>query len=320
MAKYKLEIEGMTCQSCVAKVTKAIMNSEGTHDIEVNLREQRASFTLDERKGKLPQVLQAIERAGYSVSQKKGEKKGLDWFYVWGILAFVVVLVLSKQVTKFIPALDQGGSYSYLLVFLIGILTSFHCIGMCGGISISQGASGQSFRLRSTSLIQYHVGRIFSYTLVGGILGGVGAVAAPSDSLRGVVTLLGGVGMLLFALSGLAPRWFSRIHLPEVAAARERAGRIFGYSSWGVGFINGFVPCGPLQGMQLFALGSGSVLQGGLTMLIFSLGTVPLLFGFGTAVSVLNPKIRTRLVKLGLLFVVFLGVMMTMRGLSFLRG
>lgn len=69
--------------------------------------------------------------------------------------------------------------------------------------------------------------------------------------------------------------------------------------------------------MQLFALASGSALQGGLSMLLFSLGTIPLL-GFGTFLTLLSVKMRTRLVKLGLLFVLLLGFMMMMRGMSFL--
>lgn len=312
MSEKSLAIEGMTCQSCVMHVTRALLHSPGVHDVHVSLAEQKATFEMDEERGTIETAIRAIRDAGYDANVKRT----FDAFYIWAFLILAGMLILSKQVLKYIPGLEQGASYT--LIFLIGVLTSFHCIGMCGGVTLSQVAGGQTFAMRSFSLLQYHFGRIFSYTLVGIFLGAIGSFAAPSDTLRGGVTLLGGIGMALFALAGIMPKWFSKVHLPELAATRQRAEGIFGRRSWWIGIINGFVPCGPLQGMQLFALASGSALRGGISMLLFSLGTVPLLYGFGTVVTVLSPKFRNRLIKLGFVFVLLLGLMMTMRGMRYL--
>lgn len=103
----------------------------------------------------------------------------------------------------------------YGLLFVIGLLTSLHCVAMCGGITLSQVSVGNNFRMRSASLIPYHFGRLISYTLTGTILGAVGAIASPNDEIRGIVTVAGGIGMALFALSGIFPRWFSKVRLPN---------------------------------------------------------------------------------------------------------
>lgn len=312
MAKKSLLVEGMTCQSCVMRTTRALLNLSGVTDVQVSLSEQKATFELDEDKTTMEAAVHAIQEAGYNASPKLS----FDWFYVWAVVILVGLLVLSKQILKYVPGLEQGASYT--LIFLIGVLTSFHCVGMCGGITLSQVASGKTFSIRSFSLFQYHLGRILSYTSVGVLLGAIGGFVTPGNALWGVVTLLGGIGMALFALAGIMPRWFSKFHLPEIAATRQRAEGLLGRRSWWVGIINGFVPCGPLQGMQLFALASGSALKGGLSMLLFSLGTVPLLYGFGTVITTLSPKFRNRLIKLGFVFVLFLSIMMTMRGISYL--
>lgn len=312
MSREIVRIEGMTCQSCVWKVTKAIMAVPGVKDVEVSLSEQSASFQLADSQTKLDDIITAVRNSGYEA----GQKQSFDWFYVWGFAILIILMFLSSRLTGSEQSLITGAGYG--LIFVTGLLTSLHCVAMCGGITLSQVSGGNTVRLRSAALLQYHVGRIVSYSLVGFILGAIGAVAAPNDKIRGIVTLAGGLGMALFALSGIFPRWFSKVRLPNFAANLATSQGKWSRSSLGIGFINGFVPCGPLQGVQLYALASGSAMKGGLSMLVFALGTLPLLFGFGTFVTFLNNKLRTRLIKLGFMFVLLLAFMMLMRGVRFI--
>lgn len=309
MSKQSLSIEGMTCSSCAMKVTQAITSVPGISGVNVSLNSEKATFELSGQSVTVENVIQAIEKAGYGAHVDRK----FDWFYIWGFLLLVALMMLSSRLN--FERYLAGASYG--LLFVIGLFTSVHCVGMCGGITLSQVSRGQSFRVRSFSLVKYHLGRILSYTLVGALLGGIGAFASPSERLRGILTVAGGIGMALFALAGIAPKWFGKIRIPNFTRGRVQVEGIFGHNSWGLGFINGFVPCGPLQGMQLFALASGSAWRGGLSMLIFSLGTVPLLLGFGTFVTLLSVKFRSRLVKLGLFFVLLLGLMMMMQGMRF---
>ena len=83
-----------------------------------------------------------------------------------------------------------------------------------------------------------------------------------------------------------------------------------------VGMLNGLMPCGPLQAMQLYALASGSFWAGATSMLVFSLGTVPLMFGFGTLSSFLSSKYTRQILKVSAVLVIFLGMIMLNRGFN----
>ncbi len=83
-----------------------------------------------------------------------------------------------------------------------------------------------------------------------------------------------------------------------------------------VGLINGLMPCGPLQAMQLYALSTGSWVTGAISMFLFSLGTTPLMFGFGAVSSLLSKKFTAKVMAVSAVLVIFLGVGMLNTGLS----
>jgi len=83
-----------------------------------------------------------------------------------------------------------------------------------------------------------------------------------------------------------------------------------------VGLLNGFMPCGPLQAMQIYALSTGSPVTGALSMLLFSLGTVPLTFSFGAFSSMLGQKFTRKATAAGATLVVVLGMSMFTDGWS----
>ncbi len=93
--------------------------------------------------------------------------------------------------------------------------------------------------------------------------------------------------------------------------ARGRGGK----APYVVGLINGFMPCGPLQAMQLYALGTGSLVAGALSMFLFSLGTVPLMFAFGAFSSLVSSNFTKQMLKISAALVIILGVVMGNRGL-----
>jgi plastocyanin domain-containing protein len=77
-----------------------------------------------------------------------------------------------------------------------------------------------------------------------------------------------------------------------------------------IGLLNGFMPCGPLQAMQLYALSTGSPIAGGISMFLFSMGTVPLMFGIGALSSALSKKFTHRVMKIGAILVTVMGMTM----------
>jgi sulfite exporter TauE/SafE len=202
------------------------------------------------------------------------------------------------------------------MLFLIGILTSFHCVAMCGGINLSQ-CLPQSGAGPARSAFLYNLGRVTSYTVIGGLVGALGGVITFSGELRGIVQLIAGVFMVIMgvnmlgifpALRKLQPR------LPAALTARVNREKGQSNSPLVVGLLNGLMPCGPLQAMQLYALSTGSPLAGAASMFLFSLGTVPLMFGLGALSSLLSRKFARKVMTAGAVLVTVLGLTMFSQG------
>jgi hypothetical protein len=123
--------------------------------------------------------------------------------------------------------------------------------------------------------------------------------------------LIMGVNML-----GIFP-WLRKLtpHMPKSIGKKIHSGD-GKYGPFVVGLLNGLMPCGPLQSMQIYALGTGSVFAGAASMFFFSLGTVPLMFGFGAISSLLSSKFTRRMMKVSAVLVMVLGLVMMNRGLA----
>ena len=228
---------------------------------------------------------------------------------------------------KYLPKLNHDVSYGLLFVF--GVLTSFHCVGMCGGIAISQTVDKTSSKTaaRSEMLVPsalYNFGRVAAYTLVGGIAGGLGQIIAFTGIWRSIVPIFGGLFMILMAINlfGFFPILkHIYIRLPKsltkkIYATTTNTKSKKRYGPFVVGLLTGLMPCGPLQMMQLYALGTGNIIHGAVSMLIFSAGTVPILFLFGLLNTVINKKHSNIILKFSATLVLVLGVIMITRGLA----
>ncbi|HEX3046637.1 MAG TPA: sulfite exporter TauE/SafE family protein, partial [Bacillota bacterium] len=247
-----------------------------------------------------------------------------------GIIIFAVYFVIKSTIGfNFIPQVDK--SVGYGMLFVVGLLTSLHCIAMCGGINLSQcvragepatgapltsGAESKFTKFMPSLL--YNSGRVISYTLIGGLVGALGSVISFSGSAKGIVAIIGGFFMVIIGINMLDIfPWLRRF---KISTPKFFGNKI--YSNAGkrgpfiIGLLNGLMPCGPLQTMQLYALGTGSFLAGAASMFLFSLGTVPLMFGFGALSSLLSSKFTHRMLKVSAVLVIVLGLTMVSRGLS----
>jgi sulfite exporter TauE/SafE len=163
---------------------------------------------------------------------------------------------------------------------------------------------------------------VISYTIVGGIVGALGSVISFSGAAKGLVAVIAGVFMVIMGLNmlNLFP-WLRKFNprMPKIFA-KFFTGKInhqkTSNSPLYVGLLNGLMPCGPLQAMQLYALSTGDPVQGALSMLAFSLGTVPLMFGLGAISSFLSKKFTGKMMTASAVLVLILGVMMFSNGMS----
>ncbi|MBE0417679.1 MAG: sulfite exporter TauE/SafE family protein [Coriobacteriia bacterium] len=212
----------------------------------------------------------------------------------------------------------------------VGIVTSVHCVTMCGMLVLSyavKGAKDGTFAQRFTPHLAYQSAKIFSYIVVGLALGAIGA-AFDIGGIRGWVMVAAGVFMVLLGMNmtGRVP-WLRRFTLKPPAflmkalsstrrKANEQAaeGRLSIATPLTFGLLTGLMPCGPLQAAQLAAAGAGSSLQGATVMLGFGLGTAPLMLAFGTVSGMLGTKFKNRMMVVAAVIIMVLGLVMLDRG------
>lgn len=323
--KKTLIIQGMTCGHCEKIIHKALMKVEGVKEAHVSFKSSAAHITYDSEKASEVQLYEAIHRAGYEVAQdqqadpKSGALNPLQLAGIGVILAALYMIVNRTIGFNFIPELQS--SMSYGMLFVVGLLTSLHCIAMCGGINLSQclapKADGTSAPGWRPSLL-YNGGRVISYTVVGGIVGALGSVISFSGGARGLIAVLAGAFMVVMGINmlGLVPA-FRQLHIQLPAGLRNALmGKSGDQGPLVVGLLNGLMPCGPLQAMQLYALGTGSAAAGALSMFFFSIGTVPLMFGFGALSTLLSKRFTRNMLRFSAVLVILLGAIMMQRGFS----
>ncbi len=235
-------------------------------------------------------------------------------------LGFLKKLWMLQEYAHFLPS--PGKHSGFGLLFMLGLLTSFHCLGMCGGIIISQTINDSNGMKRAEAkawiypTLLYNSGRVIAYTLVGAIIGGVGQAITLIGIWKGIVPFIGGLFMLIMGINllGIFPllRRFN-LSMPSFAFKKIRSHH---YGPFFIGILNGLMPCGPLQIVQLYALSTGSMILGALSMFCFAMGTVPLLFSFGVLSTKLNNKHTGGIMKISAILVMILGVVMMGRGLA----
>ena len=324
------KIDGMTCGSCAQRIEKKLRQTNGMIKVKVSYTYAHAECEYDTRITGTSQITKVIEGVGYEVV-KKGhvtKQKGS----MTKVLGAMIILFSLYSVMKYFGVTnlfyvfpEAQENMGYGMLFIIGVLTSIHCVAMCGGINLSQCMSGSSegeaknnrlAALRPSFL--YNLGRVISYTLVGGIIGGLGSVVSFSGGAKGIVQIISGVFMMIMGLNMLSIfPWLRHFNLSMPKLFLRKA-HIYKKSNSPlyIGLINGLMPCGPLQAMQLYSLSTGSVAKGAFAMFLFSLGTVPLMFGIGALSSVLSKKFTDKVMAIGAILVVVLGLSMLSSGLS----
>jgi len=201
-----------------------------------------------------------------------------------------------------------------VLIFITGLLTSVHCVGMCSGFVIAYTTKDQdnskSSRVKQHFL--YNISRLSSYTIFGLLAGLIGSVFLLTNQFRGYLSIFAGMFMVLYGLSTFIPqlRRFTTIRTPNLVKHTKGRGPVI------FGLLNGLMPCGPLQAMLIYAAATGSAIQGGLSLLTFGLGTIPLMFGFGNALSFLTHKSIGKIMKVSAVVVMALGLVTLNRGLT----
>ena len=326
MKHQKIYVNGMTCINCQNRIASTLQQTSGITETSVSYETGVAEITYDPKKISMEQIIARINSLGYSASTQNTSKKENIIRAVREIAIIAVIFFLLQRLeilNRLAPGKLADSEMGYGALFVIGLITSVHCIAMCGGINLSQTLSSEKNGPMFRNSLQYNIGRVISYTVIGGILGAIGALAGIGDSLQtstffqGMLKLFAGIIMVVMGINmlGIFPGLRKlKLRIPNFGRniITRPAGKT--RTPFIIGLCNGFMPCGPLQSMQIVALASGSYLTGAVSMFCFSLGTVPLMLGFGSAVSMLGKKFTRQVLKAGSILVVVMGLSMMVQG------
>lgn len=317
----------MTCGSCEKIISKQAMKVRGVKSVKIDYSTGEGEVEFNDNKTDIDQILDSIEEKGYNcaILERDGEKKSKGSNTIGWIIGIIGVLIVGYYLLGFIDTINLPAISPTMglgLLFVVGLLTGFHCVAMCGGFVVSYTAKdAQEGKSSTKSHLMYATGKLISYTIIGAIFGLIGSIIAFTPQMRGFAGIIAGTFLVIFGLNMLnifpSLRKF-RIKTPEFVNKflgnkhEEHSKRPLV-----IGLLNGLmIACGPLQAIYIMAAGTGSPLEGAKLLFVFALGTLPVMLGFGYITSFLSSKMTHKILKASGVLVIVLGVLMLNNGLA----
>jgi sulfite exporter TauE/SafE/copper chaperone CopZ len=322
-----LRVQGMRCTSCEDIVERTLRHLRGVREAKANYGSESVVVTYDSIRCNLFQISKALELKGYECKlapKPRPFRDGLRKLFriLIGFAGILALFYVGNHLPQTESVLNINQQASISLLFLVGLLTSFHCVGMCGGFIAGYTAHcalGESKRSHGFAHITYGLGKTLSYATIGAAFGYAGSLFSITPTMKGTAAIAAGVFLLGFGLNML--HWLPHLrffHLPMPrrlsrfvhAESRKRQ------SPFVIGLLNGLmIACGPLQAMYVMAAGTGSAWEGAKILLVFGTGTLPLLLGFGFLTSLISHQASGKIIRASGLIVLTLGLIMVNRGL-----
>ena len=336
--KVSFQIQGMHCASCEVLIERNLKKLESVQEVQVNHLTGQAHITCS-RVPQLQDLQDAVKADGYTVlpckqgssfKPKAFQKKTLRDYTEMGAMALLFLLLF--QIFSRLPFVPRGfgisQNMSYGFIFVIGLVASVSsCIAVTGGLLVAVAATYSERQMASGPFqkvkpyLFFNLGRVVSYTTFGALIGALGSVFTLSPRLNGVVTVLASVAMLLlgFQLLKLFP-WARKLqpNMPKFLAHRiyDASRKPSNMAPLLVGAGTFFLPCGFTQALQLYVLSKGNAGTGALTMLAFSLGTLPALLSLGTLSGLITGTVQRYFLKFSGVLVILLGLFSLNNGLT----
>ncbi len=204
---------------------------------------------------------------------------------------------------------------------LLGLAGSVHCLGMCGPIVLAVPVGGGSAFAKALKFLVYHIGRISGYAVLGFLFGTLGYGLNLTGLQQGLSI---GVGVLMLlmiwapglGLRGKSVKGFSGFHSWINGQMAKRLKQNRSAALLGLGFFNGFLPCGLVYIAITGAVASFDPVNGVLFMVLFGIGTMPALLALGLSGSFLTPLVKQKLSKLAPAIVTVFAIWFIVRGLG----
>ena len=293
---HTFHVSGMHCNACILMTESELMDVPYITHAKTNLSRNSVEVTGDfgERSSEniAEDLTKVLIKNGYTLSVdgfnklttgKQAKDRGWSDFRIAipTALAFAILFVVLQKVG--LVNLITTSKVSLGTAFVIGIIASLStCMAVVGGLLLSMSATFAKEGDKIQPQVLFHVGRLVSFFILGGAIGAIGSAFQLNGTGSFVLSVIVGLVMLILGLNLLDVfDWTKRLQ-PSMPKALSKYA--FGVSKLNhtltpllVGIATFFLPCGFTQSMQIYALSTGSFLTGGLTMLFFALGTLPVL-------------------------------------------
>ena len=330
MKKLNLKVQGMTCSSCEVLIERNLKKIPGVETVKVSRVNEQAEVECADHL-QVEELQNALKDKGYTLSSPEGNTFKRHFILKnkerYSEIGAVLVLLFAAYflLTQFDLLPKNFGvtdNMSYGFIFVIGLVAATStCLALAGGLLLAisskfqENNSNPNGWQRFKPHLLFNIGRIISYTLLGGAIGALGSVLTLSSGVTGAITVIASLLMIVMGLQllGIFP-WLNKVQIkmPKLIAhkvyddaSNKKAGQA---SSFLFGAATFFLPCGFTQALQLYVLGKGDFLTGALTMLAFSLGTLPSLAGIGAFSSFAKGDLKRYFMTFSAVLVIFLGI------------
>jgi len=338
MNKINLKIDGMHCASCEVLIERKFKNCPGVERVNVDHTTGKAEIQTSKELS-IDELNRLVKEDGYTVStlENKSSKNvkedqieiKKDHIEIGAAFLIIGALYLFLKQFELLPSsFGISNNMSYLFIFGLGLVAAFStCLAVSGGLllAISNRYNEQNPNLTSKQKfkphIYFNVGRIVGYTLFGGLVGALGSVLVLSSTVNGILTIFVSLIMISlgFQMLGIFP-WMNKItpKMPKFLAHKiyDSASGSNKPTSFLFGASTFFLPCGFTQALQFYVLSTGNFTIGALTMLVFSLGTLPTLLSLGAVSSFSKGIFQRHFIKFAAVLVIMLGVFSINNGLA----
>ena len=287
MHKHTLHVHGMHCQSCVVLTESELAEHPKVSSATSNLATRSVEICGDFGDMSLDEIAKELSTllSQHSLATVPQDAKQAAWsefsIAIPVALAFAALFVFLQKIG--LVNLIGGGAVTYSTAFLIGAIASVStCMAVVGGLLLSMSATFAKQGDTVRPQVLFHAGRLVAFFVLGGVIGALGSVFALSSFATFVLGLIVGLVMLLLGINLLDVFHITKRLQPRMPKFLSH--HALGVSKMNhtltplvVGVATFFLPCGFTQSMQIYTLTTGSFVAGAMTMLVFALGTLPVL-------------------------------------------
>lgn len=286
---YEFTVKGMHCAACEILIEDKLKSVKGVKNVEAKLNSGKVIVEIHSQESEedlAKDFTNLVKDDGYKLfaqgSNPTDHRPSTDDFFY--AIPIALIFILAFLLLQKIGILNTTFANSNLLAtFIIGVIASLSsCSAVVGGLVLTLSSSYAKSNSKRNLFphFAFHISRLVSFFLLGGVLGLIGFLLKPTPLFTFILTIAVSLFMLILGISMIFPI-FSKYQLRTPKSLSKQLLQVKNLNNYLVpillGLVTFFLPCGFTQTMQLQALEKGNFIEGGILMLVFALGTLPVL-------------------------------------------